>query len=236
MAGSERSSRGPRKVLLPMSASLGSCSVAQPGSWCRGFAQALPRAPLRGTRRPRRGPAAPDCCRGNVAPSSTATFTGCPPAGRTNWPKTLGQPQGTLSQYVNLQVLKTLQASVTATAATTHRGGPDGAGLAAAVMITNTSAVPTVGFFLRADVRRGTAAGTELAGDNELQSSIWNDNEITLWPGEWQTLTAACSSADLATLSSAFRDGTGRRSTLRHRHRDVPGPGAADLLTLVRWR
>jgi len=80
MAGSERSSRGPRKVLLPMSASLGSCSVAQPGSWCRGFAQALPRAPLRGTRRPRRGPAAPDCCRGNVAPSSTATFTGCPPS------------------------------------------------------------------------------------------------------------------------------------------------------------
>jgi hypothetical protein len=48
---------------------------------------------------------------------------------------TLGQPQGTLSQYVNLQVLKTLQASVTATAATIHRDGPDGAGLAATVMI-----------------------------------------------------------------------------------------------------
>jgi len=43
-----------------------------------------------------------------------------------------------------------------------------------------------------------TAAGTELAGDNELQSSIWNDNEITLWPGESQSLTATCSSADLA--------------------------------------
>ena len=86
---------------------------------------------------------------------------------------TLGQPQGTLSQYVNLQVLKTLQASVTATATTTHRADPDGAGLAATVMITNTSAAPTVGFVLRADVPRGTAAGTELAGDNELQSSIW---------------------------------------------------------------
>ena len=80
MAGSERSSRGPRKVLLPMSASLGSCSVAQPGSWCRGFARALPRASLRGARRPRRRPAAPDCCCGNVAPSSTATLTGCPPS------------------------------------------------------------------------------------------------------------------------------------------------------------
>jgi len=48
-------------------------------------------------------------------------------------------------------------------------------------------------------VRRGTAAGTELAGDNELQSSIWNDNEITLWPGGSQTLTVTCSPADLAT-------------------------------------
>ena len=95
------------------------------------------------------------------------------PAGRTNWPKTLGQPQGTPSQYVNLQVLKTLQASVTATATTTHRANPDGVGLADTVMITNTSAAPTVGFVLRADVRRGAAAGAELAGGNELQSSIW---------------------------------------------------------------
>jgi hypothetical protein len=37
---------------------------------------------------------------------------------------TLGQPPGTLSQYVNLQALKTLQASVTATATTTHRADP----------------------------------------------------------------------------------------------------------------
>ncbi len=116
----------------------------------------------------------------------------------TNWAKTLGQPQGTLSQYANLQALKTLpQASVTATATTTHRAGPNGADLATTVTITNTSAAPTVGFFLRADVRRGTAAGTELAGDNELQSSIWNGNDITLWPGESETLTATYSSADL---------------------------------------
>jgi len=40
-----------------------------------------------------------------------------------------------MSQYVNLQVLKTLQASVTATAATTHRGDQGGGGLAATVMI-----------------------------------------------------------------------------------------------------
>ncbi len=46
-------------------------------------------------------------------------------------------------------------------------------------------------------MRRGTASGTELAGDNELQSSIWNDNDVTLWPGESETVTATYNSADL---------------------------------------
>jgi exo-1,4-beta-D-glucosaminidase len=116
----------------------------------------------------------------------------------TNWSRTIGQPQGTLSQYANLQALKTLpQASITATATTTHQAGPNGADLATTVTITNSSATPTVGFFLRADVRRGTATGAELSGDNELQSSIWAGNDITLWPGESQTLTVTYSSADL---------------------------------------
>jgi exo-1,4-beta-D-glucosaminidase len=116
----------------------------------------------------------------------------------TNWSKTLGQPQGTLSQYANLQALKTLpQASVSVAAATQHQPGPNGADLATTVTVTNASATPTVGFFLRADVRRGTAGGAELAGDNELQSSIWTDNDITLWPGESQTLTVSYNSADL---------------------------------------
>jgi exo-1,4-beta-D-glucosaminidase len=82
-------------------------------------------------------------------------------------------------------------------ATTTHQAGPDGADLATAVTITNNSSAPTVGFFLRADVRRGTASGQELAGDNELQSSLWQSNDITLWPGESQTITVAYSSADL---------------------------------------
>ncbi len=116
----------------------------------------------------------------------------------TNWSKTLGKPQGTLSQYANLQQLQTLpQATATATAATTHQAGPAGADLATTVTITNASAAPTVGFFLRADVRRGTAGGQELSGDNELQSSIWSGNDITLWPGESETLTVRYNSADL---------------------------------------
>ncbi len=86
--------------------------------------------------------------------------------------------------------------SVTATAATIHQAGPDGADLATTVTITNTSS-STVAFFLRADVRRGTASGQELSGDNELQSSIWQGNDITLFPGESQTLTVTYNSADL---------------------------------------
>ncbi|WP_377267688.1 beta-mannosidase [Peterkaempfera sp. SMS 1(5)a] len=115
-----------------------------------------------------------------------------------NWNKTIGQPQAAMSQYANLKALQSLpQASVSATATTSNQAGPNGADKLVTVTVTNTSGQPTVGFFLRADIRRGTAAGSELAGDNELQSSIWGDNDVTLWPGESETLTASYSSADL---------------------------------------
>ncbi len=115
-----------------------------------------------------------------------------------NWPKTLGRPQGKLSQYANLQSLQALpQTSVSVTATTTHQPGPDGADLATTVTITNLPGSSTVAFFLRADVRRGTVSGQELPGDYELQSSIWNGNDITLFPGESQTLTVTYNSQDL---------------------------------------
>ena len=114
-----------------------------------------------------------------------------------NWTKSLGQPQGVISTYANLTSLQTLpQSSVSATAVTTRQAGPDGADLATTVTITSTSS-STVSFLLRADVRRGTAGGQELPGDNELQSSTWQDNDITLFPGESQTLTVSYHSADL---------------------------------------
>jgi exo-1,4-beta-D-glucosaminidase len=113
-----------------------------------------------------------------------------------NWSKSLGQPQGTLSQYANLTGLQTLpQTSVSATASTTTQSGPNGADRATTVTITNNSS--TVAFLLRADIRRGTAGGQELPGDNELQSSLWQDNDITLFPGESQTLTVTWNSSDL---------------------------------------
>jgi hypothetical protein len=53
------------------------------------------------------------------------------------------------------------------------------------------------GLWCFSDVRRGTASGAELPGDNELQSSTWQDNDITLFPGESQTITVTYRSADL---------------------------------------
>jgi exo-1,4-beta-D-glucosaminidase len=116
-----------------------------------------------------------------------------------NWSKTLGQPQGTLSQYANLTGLQTLpaiaQSSISATSVTTTQSGPDGADRSTTITLTNNSASPA--FLLRTDIRRGTASGQELSGDNELQSSIWQHNDITLFPGESQTLTVTWNSADL---------------------------------------
>jgi exo-1,4-beta-D-glucosaminidase len=112
----------------------------------------------------------------------------------TNWNKTLDNPAGVITTYANLQGLRALPASSLAvTAATTRQAG---ASLATTVTVKNTSS-SAVAFLLRADVRRGTASGKELPGDNELQSSTWQDNDITLFPGESQALTVTYDSADL---------------------------------------
>jgi exo-1,4-beta-D-glucosaminidase len=103
-----------------------------------------------------------------------------------------------MTSYANLRSLNSLsRAAVSARAVTSRRRGPDGADLVTRVTITNRSAAPTVALFLRADVLRGTRRGAVLAGDGELQSSTWNDNDITLWPGQSQTLTVSYDSAGL---------------------------------------
>ncbi len=115
-----------------------------------------------------------------------------------NWSKTIGSPQATIKSYANLTALQSLpQATVAATATTVNQAGPAGADRLTTVTITNTSSGPTVSFFLRADIRRGTAGGGELPGDNELQTSIWAGNDITLWPGESQSISVTWQSADL---------------------------------------
>ena len=115
-----------------------------------------------------------------------------------DWSATLGNPQATMTQYADLTGLKSLApAKVSATASTTAAAGPDGADRVTKVTVTNTSTTPTVGFFLRADVRRGTVGGAEQPGDNQVTSTLWDDNDITLWPGESQTLTVTWKSSDL---------------------------------------
>jgi hypothetical protein len=108
-----------------------------------------------------------------------------------DWSKTIGFPQATMTQYADLSQLQGLApARVSVVAHTSSARGPGGADTATAVTITNTSGTPTVGFFLRADVRRGTVAGTPAPGDNQVLPVFWSDNDITLWPGESETVTA----------------------------------------------
>ena len=100
-----------------------------------------------------------------------------------DWSKTLGNPQATMRHYADMTALQSLpRATVTATARSS-------AGRTR-VTITNTSTTSTVAFFLRADVRRGNVHGVVQVGDNEILPITWSDNDITLWPGESQTLTA----------------------------------------------
>ena len=111
-----------------------------------------------------------------------------------DWSSTEGNPQADngdpLSQYADMTALQNLPSEpvqVTAdTAAQPGRGGK----VVTSVTITNPSSNSAVAFFLRADVRRGASAGTPQAGDNQVLPITWSDNDVTLWPGESQTLTA----------------------------------------------
>ncbi len=108
-----------------------------------------------------------------------------------------GPPTGTLSQYSDLTGLQTLpQSSISATASTVTQSGPDGADRATTVTITSTSP-STVAFLLRADMRRGTTAGQELAGQQRTPVLPLAGQRHHAVPGESQTLTVTWNSADL---------------------------------------
>ncbi|HEV7175518.1 MAG TPA: hypothetical protein VGN29_08495, partial [Solirubrobacteraceae bacterium] len=112
-----------------------------------------------------------------------------------DWDKTIGNPQATMTQFANLGQLQSLPAAAVRVRAHTESAGQ---GLEKTVVrITNASSQPTVAFFLRADVRRGSPSGTPAAGDNEVLPVYWSDNDVTLWPGESETLRATYRRADL---------------------------------------
>ena len=111
-----------------------------------------------------------------------------------NWSKTIGQPQATMASYADLTGLRNLAASqVSVTAHTTPDGGSD----VTDVTITNTATTPAPAFFIRADVRRGSAAGVPASGDDQLLPALWSDNDTTLWPGESETLQVRYAAAAL---------------------------------------
>jgi hypothetical protein len=100
-----------------------------------------------------------------------------------DWKKTLGQPQATMSSYANLTGLRALRPASLKVSATTEAGGG-----VTDVTITNDSATSTAAFFIRADLRRGSTAGRPAPGDDEVLPARWSADDITLWPGESQTL------------------------------------------------
>jgi len=119
-----------------------------------------------------------------------------------NWEQSEGEPQASMSQYADLSQLRQLPpATLHISAHTQAQPGPDGADALTSVTITNSTSTPTVAFFLRADVRRGSSEGTPAPGDNEVLPVFWSNNDTTLWPGETETLTAAYRAADLDGLS-----------------------------------
>jgi exo-1,4-beta-D-glucosaminidase len=112
-----------------------------------------------------------------------------------DWDKTIGNPQATMSQFANLSQLQGLAAArVSVRAQTTTQSGGRAS---TSVTITNASNKPTVAFFLRADIRRGSASGRPAGGDDEVLPVFWSDNDVTLWPGESETLQASYRSSDL---------------------------------------
>jgi exo-1,4-beta-D-glucosaminidase len=111
-----------------------------------------------------------------------------------NWAKTIGQPQATMASFADLRGLRDLApARVSVTAHTTADGSDD----VTDVTVANTSSTRAPAFFLRADVRRGSAAGVPASGDDEVLPALWSDNDTTLWPGESETLQVRYAAAAL---------------------------------------
>ena len=111
--------------------------------------------------------------------------------------RTLGEGSGAEfapDGYADLTGLQSLVPAQIRTTARTERQGDD---LVTTVTVRNVSNQPTVGFLLRADVRRGSESGQPLAGDNQVLPILWSQNDLTLWPGESQTITARYDRSEL---------------------------------------
>ncbi|WP_163509191.1 glycosyl hydrolase 2 galactose-binding domain-containing protein [Fodinicola acaciae] len=102
-----------------------------------------------------------------------------------DWKKTLGEGFGVTygsGGYADLTGLQNLGKATVKAAAHTRIEGRDAV---TTVTIRNVSGDRTPAFFTRADVLRAN-----VSGDNQVLPIQWSDNEVTLWPGQRQTITA----------------------------------------------
>ena len=124
-----------------------------------------------------------------------------------NWPTMQWwNSQIPIAQYADVQSLRSLPpGSVNAVASTRPDPGAEDADTVTTLTLTNISTTGPVDFFLRADIRRGLPGGTETSGDNEVLPMTWSANDVTLWPGESQTLSVAYESSLLRGLHPVVR-------------------------------
>ena len=107
---------------------------------------------------------------------------------QVDWSQTPGAVAAVMTRYADLRDLQALapaQVRVVPTTADADDGSGD---RVTTVTVTNTSTTPTVAFFLRLDLRRGRD-GQRVAGDDQVAPVVWSGNDVTLWPGESETLT-----------------------------------------------
>jgi exo-1,4-beta-D-glucosaminidase len=109
-----------------------------------------------------------------------------------DWANTIDQGYGaafTPGGYADLTGLRSLAPAPVRVTASTRRDGDNDV---TEVTITNISRHPAPSFLTRADVRRGNTGG-----DNQVLPIRWSDNDVTLWPGESQTISAVYRHGDL---------------------------------------
>jgi exo-1,4-beta-D-glucosaminidase len=112
-----------------------------------------------------------------------------------DWDSTIDAGNGaTLTGYADLTGLRSLAPASVRVTARTHRDGADDV---TEISISNVGRTRTPAFLTRADIRRGTASGHRLGGDDQVLPVLWSDNDVTLWPGESQSITARYRHSDL---------------------------------------
>lgn len=118
-------------------------------------------------------------------------------ADEVDFDRTIGEGSGAEFKpdgYADLTGLQGLSLASVKVSASSDREGAD---IVTTVRIRNTSSAGKVAFLMRADVRRGDGHGQPVAGDNQVLPVRWSENDVTLWPGETQTLTVRYRRADL---------------------------------------